>query len=79
MSRSLNVDLEAGLLGPRWSSKSLLAALAMMAMEDQSRGGRVLRCSVCKSFFTSKSPKALYCSGPCRWRAQKRTYRSGRK
>ncbi|MGD0076084.1 MAG: hypothetical protein ABSD31_17345 [Candidatus Binataceae bacterium] len=60
-----------------WVGNSLLSALAVMLLEDLSRG-RVLQC-LCGQVFVSTAYQARYCSKRCRWRFEQRDYRSPRK
>lgn len=66
-----------GTVQQRWVAPSLLAAYAMMALQDQIRH-RVQRCASCGEVFQPESTRALYCSPTCRWREQRRTQRAAR-
>jgi len=61
----------------RWSSSSLIGALAMMALADLPEGpARV--CKGCRKLFVSSGrPWGIYCSKQCRWRDEKRKQRRG--
>lgn len=56
---------------------SLLAAFAMMAVEDLTQRGQFHQCAAerCGRIFTSVRSDNEYCSDTCRWRQQKRRYR----
>ncbi len=64
-----------GSFSQQWVCGSLLSAFAMMALQDLTEGQRVRRCSACERLFVSQHPAALYCSGQCRWKIQKRRQR----
>ena len=52
--------------GPHWSSPSLLATLALMAMSDISGGARIISCKRCGAPAVTRSHRGLYCSERCR-------------
>jgi hypothetical protein len=62
-----------------WACHSLLAAFAMMVIQDLA-GSRLLECAnpSCQSFFVSKAREAKYCSPTCRGTVQMRKYRQRR-
>jgi len=58
-----------------WVPASLLGAYAMMLLQDLAEQAPLYRCAVCNTLFTSKSPRARYCSPRCRNTANKRIQR----
>ena len=73
------VLLKDGTIEQSWQAPSLLASLAMMALEDLSGPQRILRCQVCGKLFNTRAYQAAYCSDTCRHTAQKRRYRAKRR
>ena len=61
--------------GLNWIGNSLLASLALMLLEDLSKG-RALQCP-CGQLFVSHAYQARYCSRRCRWRFEQRRFRKG--
>jgi hypothetical protein len=72
---SLESD-ERGNVIETWLCPSLLASFARMALQDQSSGGRVLRCECCGMPFVSNAYQAHYCSTKCGDRHRKRRARA---
>jgi len=64
-----------GSLAQRWGTHSLLDSYAMMAVQDLSENGRILRCRTCGTLFPTRSSQVEYCSKTCRFTAQKRRFR----
>ena len=62
----------------RWLCPSLLSALAEMAVEDAAEGKYRFACATCGGPVVSSGYQARYCSGPCRWRKNKRDARNRR-
>jgi len=62
-----------------WVPASLLGAYAMMLLQDLADQAPIYRCLVCNRLFTSKSPKAKYCSPRCRNTANVRVQRNKEK
>ena len=68
-----------GSLRQEWLSTSLLGSFAMMALLDLTESRRVLSCKMCGKQFVTTAHQALYCSGTCRYRFQKRRQRAKQK
>ena len=70
------VIFKDGTIEQRWETPSLIGSFAMMALQDLSEQGRLLRCQVCGTLFFTQAYQATYCSAKCRHTAQKRRYRT---
>ena len=67
---------EDGTFRQYWASLSLIESLSMMAFLDRTESRFQVRCDVCATQFLTRIPTQRYCSGKCRWAAQKRRQRA---
>lgn len=69
------IVMDNGRPTPRWTSRSLIGAMAAMAMQGLVDGGVVLVCVGCQAMFVSSAYQARYCSPRCRNRTTQRNFR----
>lgn len=62
-----------------WTTRSLLATLAMLALQDMAGGQHLGKCEVCEKFFIATDLKARFCSSRCYATSTKRRTRANRR